>query len=179
MGRFLESFRVVGENVPFAELPQYKNQSNVTLHVFYERTSLFPNGVTLYLHLVIFYRVKHFFWVGAIPDEIKTSLVSTDVMSRLHFGKYSQIYDPFRVKTLEDGITYPKHIDHFLSQLSTDRYLHCPAERTVQWFRQYNVKFNFNKIKASKSGFVGMKRLMRKLRMQFWIACGTLLGEIL
>ena len=73
-------------------------------------------------------------------------------------------------------ITVPDDVEHFLSQVPTSRYLYCPPERGVAWFRAANRSINAKKEADSVQAFREMKALGRHLRMEFFIACGTLLG---
>jgi len=170
LGTFHERGRVRGPYGPFNATN--KNSSSV-LHIFYESSNL-------QLHLVVLYRVMHFLWIGSIPEHRQFRL--EDNLERnpnrtfvLHYGKTEQIFDPFtRIST--DGIRHPDDVVHFLSQLPTSRYLHCSPEKTTQWFGSNNLTINKDRVKVTEAGLVGMKSFMRKMQMEFWIACGTLLG---
>lgn len=133
------------------------------LHLFYESTEL-------NVHLIVFHRVKNFLWIGKIPEQSLISLSSFN----LHYGLYEEIYDLFEIDTTS-GINYPTDVYHFLSQISTSRYLHCPPERT-DWIKNNNISWNEYKIQASDLAINSAKALMKELDFQFWVACGTLLG---
>ena len=94
----------------------------------------------------------------------------------LHFGKHEQIFDPFNLITI-DNISYPDDIKHFIGQLPSSKYIHCPPSRT-EWISRNNQTIDQNKVEASKSAFINFKSFMRQMEMVFWMACGTLLGMI-
>lgn len=137
---------------------------NFPLHRFY-------TSERLRVHLVVLHRVKHFLWIGKIP----TTVISKFASYNLHFGLREQIFEPFEIDTKSE-VNMPSDVYQFLSEISTSRYLHCPPERT-KWLDQNKVHFKPNKVKASNAAIVSFKAMMKELKMQFWVACGTLLGE--
>ena len=123
--------------------------------------------------------MKHFLWIGSIPQSLQFNLTDDthygpDQSLNLHFGRHEQIFDLFNLTTT-DGVTYPNDIKHFLSQMPTSRYLHCPTSR-AEWLTKNNYAIDQNKVATSERAIVQFKSFMRKLEMEFWIACGTLLG---
>lgn len=164
LGNFTERQRIVGPSGPFDAT---RRRPSVH-HLFYEHTQL-----PLYLHIVVLHRVRNFVWIGAIPEMTQKNLSSSFL---LHYGMTEQIFDPFTVDVFDAAsLSVPEDIGHFLSQRATSRYLHCPPERR-RWFGENGLKVNVAKTKHSMAGIRSMKRLMRELKMEFWIACGTLLG---
>ena len=143
----------------------------------------------LLLHIVVLHRVAEFIWVGGVPAEtgeklqklISATSVNSSKLLPLHFGaEYEQIYDPFTgVASSADGhfwVSVPEDISHLLSQLPTARYLYCPPERGVAWFAETGRQPNEPYERISLLAYRQMKALARHLRMEVWIACGTLLG---
>ena len=155
----------------------------------------------LRLHIVVFHLVEEYLWVGAIPGEVQKKFSQQQQQQQhkfsFHFGAYEQIFDPFAAETLYlhrpqqqqqhfprqhqleqhiSIIAVPDDIGHLLSQLPTSRYLHCPPERRDAWFRGANLTANKGKEEVSLNAYRQMKALARYLRMEVWIACGTLLG---
>ena len=129
---------------------------------------MFFKSSLLKVHLVIFHQVKNFMWVGQLPKIILKSF-------KVHYGLREEIYDPFSVEP-DKSYNYPSDIFDFLSQISTSQYIHCPPER-IDWFKSNNIFLNDIKISSSKMAIISTKSLMKDLKMQFWIACGTLLGK--
>lgn len=144
------------------QLPFSKNHNH--LHLFLESSFV-------HVHLVVFHQIQKFVWIGQIPKTILESLGNFTV----HYGLNEEIYDPFSVDK-ENLLNFPTDIFHYLSQISTSRYIHCPIRRT-NWFLKNNIKMDDNKIISSKVAILSTKSLMKDLKMQFWIACGTLLGK--
>ena len=154
----------------------------------------------LRLHIVVFHLVEEYLWVGAIPEEVQKEFSQQQQQQHkfsFHFGAYEQIFDPFAAETLYlhrpqqkqrhfpqqhqleqhiSIIAVPDDIGHLLSQLPTSRYLHCPPERREAWFKGANLTANKGKEEVSLLAYRQMKALARYLRMEVWIACGTLLG---
>lgn len=124
------------------------------------------------VHIVVFHRVKNFFWIGQIPPPQLVHLSDYVV----HFGKHEEIFDPFALRRIH-SVLYPDEIAHFLSQIPTSRYLACPEERR-EWLTRNNVTIAEGKLTSSTEAIVGAKGLMKRLGMQFWMACGTLLGAV-
>ena len=124
----------------------------------------------LKVHLVVLHQVSNFFWIGQIPKAQFRKLNNF----KIHFGKYEEIYDTFDL-TFVDWVPFPNEIENFLSQISTSRYLPCPTQ-SIEWLANNNISILETKIDASKEAIAGMKSLMKTLEMQFFIACGTLLG---
>ncbi|OTF69048.1 hypothetical protein BLA29_001832 [Euroglyphus maynei] len=46
----------------------------------------------------------------------------------------------------------------------------------MNWFRQHQIPFSEQRIRNTIEAIITMKSLMKELRMEFWIMCGTLLG---
>ena len=174
MGNFVEQDRVLGSNGPF------DNSTNYVHHIFY-RTNDSTLEIPLHLHLVVLHPIKHFLWIGSLTESQLFILNDQNEQNPsktyiIHYGRLKQeIYDPFVVTTTFDSIPVPDDIPHLLSQLPTSRYIHCSPNKTTEWFQKYNQTINENKVKSSEAGIIRMKSFMRKMKMEFWIACGTLL----
>src|SRR5699024_5778097 len=125
------------------------------------------------VNLVVVCKVKHCLWVGAVPSEMRQKL-DKNISHRMHFGHHEQIYDRFKVDSTS-GISFPSDIPHLLAQLPTSRYMHCPTQRK-QWLTQNNIAKSDRIISSFEQSIVSMKKLMKRLSMEFWIVCGTLLG---
>lgn len=137
------------------------NDTNVPVHIVFQM-----NNLTI--HVVVFYHVEHFLWIGQMSP---ANCCSPSPM----YGKFEQIFDPFKIQFI-DIIPVPDDIEWFLSQLPTSRYLHCPIGEKMNWFTKYRIELNEQRIHKTIESIVTMKSLMRALRMEFWIMCGTLLG---
>ena len=122
------------------------------------------------LHIVVFHQIKHFLWIGKISELQLRQLKGFNV----HFGIHEAIYDPFGLNRI-DSVQFPGEIGHFLGQIPTSKYLHCPPARQY-WLAENNLPISEEKIVSSEEAIIGTKSLMKELRMQSWIACGTLLG---
>lgn len=146
-------------------------------HLFYQ-FEVSPDNQIRLLHIVVFHRCEHFFWIGSIPTEKQFSLTDDSHFGlershNLHFGRTEQIFDLFNLTTFT--ITRPDDLTHFLGQLPTSRYLHCDR-RKVSWIQANNYTVNERNVKNSEEAIVNFKAFMRAQEMQFWMACGTLLG---
>ena len=143
------------------------------LHVFYQCPGQNGNA-NLQLHLVVLYQIKYFLWIGSIPKE-KQIKFNNDIS--IYYGKpYEQIFDPFKVISV-DNISMPNDVGHLLSQTPTSKYLHCSPQLNIQWLQKYKkIRPDQDTVYDSIEAIVGMKQLMRKMRMEFWIVAGTLLG---
>lgn len=147
-------------------------------HFFYQFEP--PNQHRLLLlHIVVFHRVKHFFWIGSLPPAVHFSLTDDSHFGparsfNLHFGRTEQIFDLFSLTHL-DTFSLPDDARHFLSQLVTSKYLHCNPTKT-SWLRAHNYTIDEGKMAILERGIIHFKAFMRQMEMQFWMACGTLLG---
>lgn len=151
---------------PFDSNNSNNNNNNVTGHIIFQL-----NGWTI--HTVIFYHVEHFLWIGQLSSNHST-IINDHQQQPLRFGKYEQIFEPFRIEFYEI-IPIPDDHEYFLSQLSTSRYLHCSMEK-MNWFKQHKIPLNEERIRFTIDAIITMKSFMKELQMQFWIMCGTLLG---
>lgn len=132
-----------------------------------------------FVHVVVFHSVENFLWVGAANG------VANDSSMSFFFGQHESIYDWFDIQpSTFGGYQRPKDVVHFLGQLGTARFIDCPPES-----RDYdsgnnaaaNMTAAARKTRATKVAnasrtILAMKNLMQRLRMEFWISCGTLLG---
>ena len=190
-----EQKRIAGAYGPFN---QSSTSSNLQFlqHAFYQKTitsklnSTLPKNTTLHLHLVVLFPVRQLLWIGAIDEDTLFTLNDGDEENPtrttvVHYGRTAEeIFDPFKTavlktdskRSLPQNILVPDDIGHLLSQLPTARYLHCDPAKTAAWFTQYNQTENAGKVEASRRAISRMKSLMRRMRMQFWAVCGTLLG---
>ena len=184
------------------QLKQIKEKSSETLlnsdSQSYHKSTNSTNQTlsNLYIHLVVIYRIEHYFWIGPFDNDqtisknihhLHHSLIFNKKNRHSFKRKYEQIFDQFQLIILNDDPDYfdndhrikfsiPNDIEHLLSQLSTSRYIHCPPGRTIKWFRENNIQIDTEKVLSTKYGIIAMKSLMYQLKMQFWIVCGTLLG---
>ncbi|KAJ6225188.1 hypothetical protein RDWZM_003733 [Blomia tropicalis] len=167
---FIEIFKITGNNGIYNK----SNQTFIPHHIFYQKKS---NETVLNIHLVVFFRIENFLWIGSA---LKTNNINhTQIMSLNYFGKYEQIFDPFKLKLIylsDIFILIPDDISHFLSQLFTSRYLHCPPERNDQWLNKYNIKEEPSVVEYFRCSMLGLKGLLREMRMEFWLKAGSLLG---
>lgn len=153
------------------------------LHYFlYQKFSL-PSKADLYLHILVLYSVQEYLWIGKVPEKLQTRLNNLGL--QFYYGLHEQIFDPIypehlTIKTVDkqpsQNITVPKDILDFISQLPTSRYLHCPLERRTSWFKDANLTANKEKEALSLAAIKDLKTVARLLKMQVWLACGTLLG---
>ena len=123
------------------------------------------------IHVVVFHQVKHFLWIDRIPEEKMSQLDGFNI----HYGKHEQLFDQFRLTQI-DSVKFPDEVDYFLSQFSTSQFNHCPPE-SYYWLSKNRIEQLVSKVNSSTEAIISMKSLMKQLNMQFWIACGTLLGE--
>lgn len=121
--------------------------------------------------------MKHFLWLGQIPEPTIDQLTSSkDYSFAVHFGHHEEIFDRFGLKKVNSVTSIPKNIFHFLSQLPTSRYLHCPPEKNARWLEKNNVSTNQHRVKVTEESLKAIKSMMAALKMEFWVMCGTLLG---
>lgn len=145
-----------------------------------------PPPALLHIHIVILHSVKHFLWLGQIPAPTIAQLTTTTTSSSssssggysfaIHYGHHEEIFDRFSRASLDAVTSIPEDTFHFLSQLPTSRYLHCPSERTARWLERNNVSPNQRRVDVTEESLKGMKAMMAHLRMEFWVMCGSLLG---
>lgn len=145
----------------------FSNTSQIT-HLFFESKNW-------KIHLVVLVQVKYFLWIGKISE--KTASILKDEYN-IKFGIYEQIFDPFKIKTLW-LLQVPEEIEYFLSQIPSSRYLSCSESKRNNWYKQWNMKMDnstANIVLRTNEAIISMKSLMKKLKMEFWMMCGTLLG---
>lgn len=131
---------------------------------------LFYHWQQFKVHVVVLHAVKHFLWIGEIPEQ-QLSALST---FNLHFGEHQEIYDPFEV-TQVDSVNVPSEIGHFLGQMPTSKYMPCSPEK-ANWLKEHNVKYSASREAITVKSILSIKSLMKELKMEFWAMCGTLLG---
>lgn len=138
-------------------------------------THLFVEIDDLHLHIVVVHVVKKFLWLGKIDAAYQLKLSNFNI----HYGKnYEEIYDPIVVRrNIKLGLHFPSEPAQVLSQRRTSQYLNCSAPKKLNWFKEFNITINQNKVDNSEQAIIGMKKLMWQLRMEFWAVCGTLLGK--
>ena len=124
---------------------------------------------SLYLHLVLFYRSEGHYWA-----RFARSWKDEKAEKELHQPQPPTIFDPFHLLHI-NGIAFPADIEHYLSQLPTARYLECTGE-SRQWMAEKGVSSVSKTEAVFRRSLTGMKALARHLRMEVWIASGTLLG---
>ena len=161
MGKFIKTIQII-----------HPEKQNKIIHIFCKTSGFLQSD--LHLHLVVFYRIDHYLWVGAVPTGVQKKL-PREILDQMHFGIHPQIYDPFEIKSL-NGFGLPDDISHFVSQFPTSRFLPCTPE-SKQWVLKNNVTSIMPENETKfKDAFVGMKQMMRNLKMHFWMCGGTLLG---
>ena len=137
-------------------------------------------GPALHLHVVVFHRVQHFFWLAQLPPDTLFELTDDShygpqASLTLHYCRTEQIFDPFSLTTV-GGISVPDDLMWFLGQLPSSRYLHCDRKK-ILWLTENNIAGNAARVQYSDEAFRSFKGLMRQMMMPFWMACGTLLGK--
>ena len=164
-------------------LPFSSNGTPVLQHLFFrwrdENPTAEDQHEPLAVHLVLLHPVRHLLWVGQIPQPTIARLRSSSRFAAvLHYGVHEQIFDRFdRLRTLADSVTaVPDDPGHLLSQLPTSRYMHCPPERNQEWLTRHNVSASQHRMYVTEESIGAIKSLMRRLKMEFWAMCGTLLG---
>lgn len=133
------------------------------------------------IHIVVLHQYDNVLFIGKILPDYRFDNSSNRFGNQsnmfgynIHFGHFDELYDPFTID--QNGQMKTEDVEHFLSQLSTSRYMHCPKERQ-NWNRENNVKPNKRRVLLTKNAISCIKSLARSLKIQFWAMCGTLLGK--
>lgn len=156
------------------EMYRYKNQLH-NFYFFYSNSSLNTGNListtyinseeNLHLHVVLFYRFQGYFQV-----DFNRNWQTNDENQH----PQPSIFDPFDLLQIND-IAFPDDIEHYISQLPTSSYIECTSE-SRQWMMKNQVARSPEKELLLQQSIIGMKALSRRLRMEVWIVCGTLLG---
>lgn len=144
----------------------------VLLHLFYTKSKDC-------IQISVFHKRNDFFWIGkAAATQIRS------VAKHLHFGQFEAAFEFFKLK--QSALAHksnmmmflvPNDQVRFLSQIETSRFMECNYDMAKKFNAKHKTLAQNTELNRKvKEGLKLLKNLTSDLMIEFFIACGTLLG---